>query len=405
MTSSAPVPAQSPSSSPPSSPSPTPPSPVSRPLASLSVFSTLCALTLLVVMLAGAVQVVGALRSDLEFPRTVSDFREGRSTQTLEKQIDLKLPLRSTLIATANSLRYTLLGGAGDQVRLGRDDWLYLADEVRFYPDADANQATRMALLGRVSQALAQRNVQLIVALVPDKARVHPQFLPWPLVGDGRLSMVTRNRYGNALTALRAQGVTTVDLLTPLRAAAPVAPVYYRTDTHWNQDGARIAAQAVADAARHAALALEPAAYETDSPGPVAERPGDLIRLMGLSHAPNALRPRPDREAALTTRQTDGGKAAGGLLGDADAVPVTLVGTSYALRGNFHGFLQQALSARVLNAARDGGGFLQAATDYFKDEAFISSPPRLLVWELPERFLGAALDQEAGWLKQVGLER
>ncbi len=364
--------------------------------------ATLCALTLVAVMALGAVQVVGSVRTGLDFPQTLSDFREGRSTQTLEKQIDLKLPQRATLIAGANSLSYTLMGGAGDQVRLGRDDWLYLTDEVRFHPDAQANQAARIDLLGRTAQALSKRGVRLIVVLVPDKARVHPQFLRWPLAGEGRLPAQTRDRYGLALNALRAQSVTTVDLLTPLSAEARATPVYYRTDTHWNQDGARIAAQAVAAVVRDTELALESAAFTTDSPGAASERPGDLIRLMGLSNAPNALRPLPDREALLTTRPTRA-PTAGGLLGDADATPVTLVGTSYSLRGNFHGFLQQALSARVLNAARDGGGFLQAATDYIKDDAFTSSPPQVLVWELPERFLGVPLDQESTWLKQAGL--
>ena len=67
--------------------------------------------------------------------------------------------------------------------------------------------------------------------------------------------------------------------------------------------------------------------------------------------------------------------------------PVVLTGTSYSLRGNFQGHLQQALSARVLNAAKDGAGFVQATGDYLNDEAFQTDPPQVLVWELPERFL------------------
>jgi alginate O-acetyltransferase complex protein AlgJ len=84
-------------------------------------------------------------------------------------------------------------------------------------------------------------------------------------------------------------------------------------------------------------------------------------------------------------------------------VPVVLTGTSYSLRANFHGFLQQELAAKVLNTAKDGGGFLQAATEYLKDESFRSSKPKVLIWELPERFLGMKLDDEAKWLQTVGL--
>jgi alginate O-acetyltransferase complex protein AlgJ len=122
-----------------------------------------------------------------------------------------------------------------------------------------------------------------------------------------------------------------------------------------------------------------------------------------LTTVPNFWRPQPDHETPIATRQTSTDKPAGGLLDDTDALPVTLVGTSYSLRGNFLGHLQQALSAKVLSTAKDGGGFLQAATDYFKNDAFKNSKPRLVVWELPERFLSAPLDNEASWLKDVGL--
>jgi alginate O-acetyltransferase complex protein AlgJ len=78
--------------------------------------------------------------------------------------------------------------------------------------------------------------------------------------------------------------------------------------------------------------------------------------------------------------------AAASLLGDF-RIPVVLVGTSYSMRANFHGFLQEALGARVLNAARDGAGFIQSAAEYFRDEAFRTSPPQVLIWEVPERVL------------------
>jgi hypothetical protein len=123
---------------------------------------------------------------------------------------------------------------------------------------------------------------------------------------------------------------------------------------------------------------------------------------MGLESAPNAWRPLPDTEVAQATQQVSQEQALG-LFGDA-AVPVVLTGTSYSQRGNFHGYLQQALSRKVLNVSKDGGGFLQATTQYLKDEAFTSAPPTVLVWELPERFLYRPISEEAGWLASVGLK-
>lgn len=380
------------------------------------------AATLLVVMLWGVWQVTGAVRKGLDYPATLSDFREGRSTQTIEKQIDQKLPARESLIAFANALRYRLQHGAGEQVRLGHEDWLFLTDEIRYHADAQANQAQRVRLLADVQRALKAQDVLLLVALVPDKARIYAQHL-----ASRELPHHAADRYTQALAALRAAGVAVVDLNKPLAQAAasgsagaggaasstaqpPLA--YYRTDTHWNMHGAQVAAQAIAAAAAQVpGLALTPSTpFKTAPTGPEAERPGDLIKLMGLMQVSNFWRPQPDHETPLATSEAPvntasaaAPAAANSLLGDVAGPPVVLLGTSYSLRGNFHGHLQQALQAQVLNTAKDGGGFLQAATEYFKDEAFQTAKPRLIVWEVPERFLPEPLGKEAGWLASVGL--
>jgi alginate O-acetyltransferase complex protein AlgJ len=40
---------------------------------------------------------------------------------------------------------------------------------------------------------------------------------------------------------------------------------------------------------------------------------------------------------------------------------------------------------------------------YLKNEAFLQSKPKVLIWELPERFLYMPLQEETDWLKKVGL--
>ncbi|MEY2954094.1 MAG: hypothetical protein RLZZ401_2181 [Pseudomonadota bacterium] len=369
-------------------------------MAKTSLLHSAAGATLVLVMAWGAWQVVAAVRQGLEYPHTLSDFREGRSTQAIEKQIDQKLPAREWLIAGANALRFRLMHGAADQVRLGQSDWIYLTDEVRHHASAQANQVARIDLLAQTARSLQAQGVQLLVLLVPDKARVYPQYLP-----EGAAPGFTQARYAQALQALRDKGVPTVDVLAPLALAARDTrqPVYYRTDTHWNMLGARVAAQAVAQAVKTMPLELPDTRFVTESSSPQAPRPGDLLRLMGLLQVPNFWRPQPDEEAATVTRQTSADVATGGLLGNAAGPPVVLVGTSYSLRGNFQGQLQEALSAKLLSTAKDGGGFLQAASDYFADEAFQSDKPKLIIWEVPERFLPEPLTQEKNWLATVKL--
>ena len=360
--------------------------------------AVLAALTLSCVMLAGAWQIVAAVRqpAPFDFPRTWLDFRQGRTTLQLENQLNQAMPGRSTLIATANSLRYLLTGDGGAQVRVGHDGWLFLTDELRFEPAGRAHLVARAALFGAAARALDQQGVMLVLVLVPDKARIYADKLP-----SARYPDYHRSRYQDGLAALRQQGVRTVDLLQPLTLAAARQEVYYRSDTHWNQAGAQVAADAVALALRQSGVELEETRFSNESTGAPLIRVGDLIRLMGLDNAPNALRPRPDTETPIVTRQ-DSEASTGGLFDDT-LVQVVLTGTSYSLRGNFHGFVQKVLLAKVLNTARDGGGMLQAATDYLVNDAFHSAKPRVLLWEVPERFLHDKLDAELAWLEKVGL--
>ena len=363
-----------------------------------SIYAAVAALTFTCVMIVGVWQMVAVARNpaQLEFPRTWLDFWEGRTTGTLEKQLDHKLPARTTIIATANSLRYLLTRGGGEQVRIGNDGWLFLTDELRFDADGNAHLNARAKLFGGAAQGLDRQGVKLVVTLVPDKARLYSGKL-----SSGHYPAYNLSRYEDALAALRKQNVTVVDLLTPLTTAASRGQVYYSSDTHWNQVGAQISADAVALVVSKLGVELEKTTFVTVTAGEKTERPGDLIRLMGLGDTPNALRPPSDTEIPLVTKQTSV-EAAAGLFGDA-ALPVALTGTSYSLRGNFHGFLQQALSTKVLNTAKDGGGLLQATTAYLKDDAFRSAKPKILVWEVPERFLYTKLEDEPKWLKSVGL--
>jgi alginate O-acetyltransferase complex protein AlgJ len=370
-----------------------------------------CAAVFSGLTLVGSYQIIAAVMNPagLDFPRGTQAFREGLMTQAIEKQIDVKLPLRPTLIAFANTVRYQLLGGGGDQVRTGKNDWLFLADELKYEgpkANADSSQTTAFALKTRInliaelSKRLDAQGVKLVVALVPDKARLYAQHL-----NLGVYPPYNQERYANAIAALNANNVTSVNLLAPMASSAQSTQIYYRTDTHWNQTGAAIAAKQIASVVNGLKLDLKQTNFSTVSDGKNEERAGDLIRLMGLEFVPNSLRPKPDQEVKEVTRQSDPATSAtqstsSGLFDDA-GVPVVLVGTSYSLRANFHGRLQEFLVTKVLNSAKDGGGFLQAMTAYLKDDAFKTAKPQVLVWEIPERMLQSPIGDEAGWMKKV----
>ena len=79
-------------------------------------------------------------------------------------------------------------------------------------------------------------------------------------------------RLADFAALLGQAGVGVVDLTRPMGATS--ADRYYRTDTHWNEFGAKIAAVAVADALRQVGLAPTQKAEFHVSSEPPRERVG-----------------------------------------------------------------------------------------------------------------------------------
>lgn len=326
---------------------------------------------------------------------TLDSFLAGRTAGAVNHAMAHDLPGGPLLQAAGGVIRWRVFGSGGPQVAVGCDDWLYLMDELRPWPDAAKAMAARADAMHRVASQLQARGIALVVALVPDKARIETApacGIPYSAQASARLA---------AFKAL-AGDIPLVDL-APLFAATH-RPLYYRTDTHWNQDGAAVAAQAIADAARPVAITRD-RVFKTEA-GPETDRAGDLLRLMSLEDVPDLvikLRPLPDRERPETTRQTEGPAEAAGLLDDAPVADVVLLGSSFSLNGNFHGRLQESLGASVGQFGQAGGAFWGSARDYFRSPAFTETPPKLVVWEFPERVLGQPIgDDEAAFLK-VGI--
>lgn len=322
---------------------------------------------------------------------TLDSFLAGRTAGAVNHAMAHDLPGGALLQVAGGVIRWRVFGSGGPQVAVGCGGWLYLMDELRPWPDAAKAMAARADALHRVAAALKARGIGLVVVLVPDKARIETA----PACGVP-YSVQAQNRLG-AFKALVGD-IPLVDL-APVFAAAH-RPLYYRTDTHWNQDGAAIAAQSIAAAAGSAAITRD-RVFKTEA-GPEAERAGDLLRLMSLEDVPDLaikLRPLPDHERPDTTRQVEGPAEAGGLLDDAPVPDVVLLGSSFSLNGNFHGRLQQSLGAAVGQFGQAGGAFWGSAKDYFRSPAFTETPPKLVVWEFPERVLSQPIgDEEAAFL-------
>lgn len=303
---------------------------------------------------------------------------EGEATAAIAGFLQKQNPFGDTLVAADRVINWITVGDLGARVRQGCPGWLFLADELTIHPGRRAALTERVEIVARAAEFLAARNIALVVAPIPDKSRVEAQHL-CGLIRSPALA----GRLDDFAAGLGRRGVKTVDLLGPLRALD--GERYYRSDTHWNERGAQRVAESVAASVRGWGLAPAQQAEFRVKTAPEQERVGDLIRLAGLDGVPRKLRPAGDSETATTIEQSAKGDV--GLLDDTPPPEAVLLGTSYSRRANFGGFLAMALGSPVENKAQDGGELTSAAVAYFDSAAFAQTPPRLVIWEIPERFL------------------
>ncbi len=348
-------------------------------------------IAVILIMLWGVWQGIAALSAPesvakLRDAMTPAAFLGGRTAATVNDVMAHALPADYALRAAGGALRWGVFGSGGPQLRLGCENWLFLTEELRPWPDAAQAMAERAAGLGRITARLREAGIPLIIAITPDKARVYPEQLC-----GAPYAAQAQARHAEFTALLRAHDVHPLDLLAVLRDGKAGGETYWRTDTHWSQRGAALAAAEIARAGATVAIPRDQP-FRTVQATAETDGPGDLVRLMSLERLPSWLRPQPDRHHLAQTPDVE--IPAAGLLDDAPVAPVVLLGSSYSVNANFHGALQQALQARVANFGRAGAGFAGSAREYFASLAWRETPPKLVVWEVLERALAQPLSDE-----------
>ncbi len=325
---------------------------------------------------------------------TMDDVLHGEVTHKIAKQLSKAVvPELAANLERGGS--WLLLHDTGPRVRSGCEHWLFLTDEMRINRHAQANAVTKADVVRDVQQRLAKRGIALLVAVVPDKSRIASAQLC-----DLRRPTQLQARAQAWVEGLNQAGIAAIDLAPTLQPLG--AEAYLRTDTHWSETGSAAAANAVAKQVQLMGISATPhKEFEVKVQAP-ARRPGDLVRLAGLEWLPVSWQPTPEivvaTQTSEKTAQVQGGDDnLDDLFGDDNLPNVALIGTSFSRNSNFVGFLQQALGAPIGNFAKDGGEFSGGANGYFNNPAFKQTPPKLIIWEIPERDLQTPYSEAIDW--------
>lgn len=155
--------------------------------------------------------------------------------------------LRDNLIRLEYWTRFNLLRETVfPQVLLGKDGWMYYTNEgnldyyQRVKPLTGDQTTTIRFNLEQMQRELMDEGITFLFVIAPNKESIYPQYLP-----DGLARAENPAWADQIVTSLRGTDVNVLDLRPVMLQNAETAPVYFKTDTHWNPVGARAAYDAI----------------------------------------------------------------------------------------------------------------------------------------------------------------
>lgn len=331
-----------------------------------------------------------SLRSFANFsPASDTTVLNGKWAKAAETHYDESFPIKRLGTNLWAAVDYKLFKEGRPGVVLGKDEWLYTDEEFDAVVNGAQNEADNLAIIRGVNETLKKQGVKLVLAIVPAKTRLYPEHL-----GSNRPTALHTDLYQQFHAKVAQAGVFAPDLLAPLQQAKQDGQVFLRTDTHWTPLGAEVAARELGEVIdKETPLDGERQAFVTEAQETKPYK-GDLTNFLPLDPLFSSMLPKPDELQQRTTNAAEGSEGGDDALFADNDVSVGLVGTSYSANPNwnFLGALKQSLGTDVVNYAENGHGPVLPMLKYLQADAFKNNPPKVLIWEFPERYLPAHND-------------
>lgn len=310
-------------------------------------------------------------------------FLQGDWTTAYQNNYEEELTVRDFARNVWGFIRYVLFKEGEDGIVVGRDNWLFTAEEFTIYGNRQQQVKTTINYITKVQQELSEQGVHLVIAAVPAKLRVYPEYL-----GRNGIPEELENRYRFFLSELSGAGVPAPDILSALEKEKESRRMFLRTDTHWTPNGASAAAEKISE------TVIPLLEQESVSRGDIVRERGDTISYRGdlfnflpLGAFQDRVGPPPEQVETFTYVKKDGRQQS--LFGEIET-PVALVGTSYSAGElwNFAGALEAALDVDVINMATEGDGPFIPMQGFIEElKSRDDFNPEVVVWEIPERYL------------------
>lgn len=307
---------------------------------------------------------------------------DGRAALDFEHYITREHPYRSPSLNSWSALEYVVFREGKPGVIVGEDGWLFSSEEFPLPSQRDRHLKENLVSIRTVVEQLASQGIRVVLLPIPEKAEVYSDFLPEKL----RSRILPMTTIGQELSA---QGLEWI----PVEAAFQEArreghDTFFRTETHWTTEGARVAARATHDwLAKQTRLAWERKPY-TLVKGSALPLESDLENYLPVRPLFASLLPPGESFHLYSVSATSVSTDEKALFAEATN-PVALVGTSYSAdeRWNFPGWLRMELGTDIDNISEKGKGPFAPMERFQKLSRDGRSGARIVIWEMPVRTL------------------
>ncbi|MDF2686094.1 MAG: hypothetical protein K0S55_1275 [Clostridia bacterium] len=128
-----------------------------------------------------------------------------------------------------------------NNVYFGRDGWLYYIESIADYQRTNLFSEEELekikSNLQEVQAFLAEKDIAFYLIIAPNKNTIYPEFMPTNVIRNESISRLEQiYNYIEENTDIKI-----IKVRDQLISEKENSQLYYKTDTHWNQEGARIA--------------------------------------------------------------------------------------------------------------------------------------------------------------------
>lgn len=319
-------------------------------------------------------------------------YANGQLSRKFEDSYDSQFFLRETAIKAWSNVSYWLFREGMTGVVVGRDGWLFTNEEFTFPNNIQYQMDEHLARIDKIASSISASGKQLIILPIPLKVDIYGEYV------DNALGNLPELLYRQFTDQLKQRDI----LFSPLRdtyiQAKTETQLFFKKDTHWTPEGARLAARQLAESFPEL---QGNASYHSDVVEE-ASHPGDLTNFITVSdwldpeiYTAEAL----NQYQTLNSSQNAGSVNEASLFGNSEA-PIVLVGSSYTKMDewNFKGFVKEYLKTDILSVAIEEKGQFVAMDEFLGSDLLTDESIKTVVWEFPVRSLITRKLRSSGWL-------